>query len=376
MPNGGRKKMARQIVVAIAIILILGTSAYAQNSRVVFDRAMQTILSGDYIEFEAFGYGKNKQTASDAAMDGALRNLLGSIKNTQIDAYRKTADAENVRNYITNEVQGQIRGYVVTNKEFSRTDGKWEAKVAVRIPFNKRGLASEVGKVLDQSFKENPPDYFMQNEQELKAQKAIEKARSLERRNIELESEISKLQKMIDRGVSSAADKRKLAELKEEKGNLTNELEDSRSQISSLQDEVERLKKKIAETAENKPEVMTILDKGPYTGLIVDARGLNLDMAMAPKIYAQSDRLVYGYISVIDDRWLNHGMVQYAKSLGKAKRDLVDWVGDDPLVVEANSAKGKNRTDVVVNDTSAVAIFASDVKDHFLEQGRVVFVID
>lgn len=368
--------MIRQFVAAISIILILGSLTYAQDSRVALNRAEQAILSGDYLEFDAYGYGKNKQTASDAAMDGALTNLLGSIKNIQVDSERTTVDAENVRNFITTEVHGQMRSYMVTNKEFSKVNGKWEARVTVRIPFNKRGLASEVGEVLAQSFEENPPNHFLETKRELEAKKAIGKARSLERRNIELEAEIEKLQRIIDSGLSSAGDKSKLVELREERTELIEEIENRKSKIRSLKEEVERLKQKIAKAAENQPAVTKILDSGPYTGLVVDTRGHDLKMAMAPKIYAQSNRLVYGYISVIDDDWLTRGMVQYAKSVEEAKRDLVKLIGSNPLVVKAQSAKGKKRTDVAVNDTSAVAIFASDIKDHFLEQGRVVFVID
>ena len=69
-------------------------------------------------------------------------------------------------------------------------------------------------------------------------------------------------------------------------------------------------------------------------------------------------------------------MVQYAKGVDVAKTDLVSRIGENPLVIRAVGVRGEKRTDEVVSDTDAVAIFASDLRDHFLEQGKVVLVID
>ncbi len=70
------------------------------------------------------------------------------------------------------------------------------------------------------------------------------------------------------------------------------------------------------------------------------------------------------------------GMVSYARSVEEAKSEMADLIGSSPLVVKAIGVRGRNKTHVVVGDTTAVIIFAADVRDDFLRFGKVIFVID
>ena len=117
-----------------------------------------------------------------------------------------------------------------------------------------------------------------------------------------------------------------------------------------------------------------------YTGLVIDARGLKLQTAIAPKIYTQVGgklRQLYGFSHLPDEVWLNGGMVEYASSLSQARKRLKHRIGSRPLLIKAAAASGTRfKTDVVVDHASAIQIFTADLTDLFLEQAKVVFLID
>ena len=286
------------------------------------------------------------------------------------------ADAELVKDEVMRQVSGMIQFAEEVDASYQRTDeGKWEATVKMRIPLNEFGLAKPVRQFMNEKIRQNPPRLFNMSKDELEAQKAQAEANRLKRRNSELEIEIDRLNKIIELGLAAPEDKKKLQKLETEKAELTEQMASKDRAIQQLQTQLAELQRKAKEAA-SEPNISAIVNKGPYTGLIVDAKGLGVQMAMAPKILTQAGFEIYGFVNVLYHDEMNHGMVLYQKDTKKAKKDLVGIIGDKPLVVEAIGVRGKSKTDVVVDDTTAVAIFASDVRDHFLELGKVVFVID
>ncbi len=113
-----------------------------------------------------------------------------------------------------------------------------------------------------------------------------------------------------------------------------------------------------------------------YTGLLVDARGLDLRPGLAPRILDAEGRVVFTGAGAD---------AGYAASMGIAGY-LCDWdqalVSDrfgaqtrNPLIVKAVAAAGNNRTDAVVSDEDRVRIAMADAVTGFLRQCRVVFVV-
>lgn len=115
-------------------------------------------------------------------------------------------------------------------------------------------------------------------------------------------------------------------------------------------------------------------DGSAYTGLIIDARELGVRPAITPEVVSESGDVVYG-AKVVDRQWaIQNGMVGYAKTLGGARAN--DRVGANPIVIQAVSATGANRTDVVIDDLQARILHGIAKHYTFLNQGRVIFLVD
>jgi len=111
-----------------------------------------------------------------------------------------------------------------------------------------------------------------------------------------------------------------------------------------------------------------------YSGLIIDARGLGLKPAMAPKIVDESNNEVYGTGYVSRDYAVQIGVVGYHKDLGQARGD--DRVKDNPIVIKAKGVSGTNKTDVVISNNDAANIMAAAKNLNFMEQCKVMFILD
>jgi len=113
---------------------------------------------------------------------------------------------------------------------------------------------------------------------------------------------------------------------------------------------------------------------GVYTGLIIDARGLNLKPAMAPKILDQNGNEVYGTGYVSREYAVQIGVVGYEKDIERAKKDA--RVTDNAIVVKAVSVSGENQTDIVISNVDAANIQAAAKNLNFMEQCKVMFIVD
>jgi hypothetical protein len=111
-----------------------------------------------------------------------------------------------------------------------------------------------------------------------------------------------------------------------------------------------------------------------FTGLIVDARGIGLRPAMAPKIRNEEGREVYGSAFVNRDYAVEQGMVGYLKDMGAAQAN--PRVTDRPLLVKALKTDGPNKTDLVISNSDAATLHG--MKEHlsFLEKARVMVILD
>jgi hypothetical protein len=111
-----------------------------------------------------------------------------------------------------------------------------------------------------------------------------------------------------------------------------------------------------------------------YTGLVIDAKGLGIMPAMAPKIIDEDGKEVYGSAYVSKEFALSQGMVGYAKDVKKAAE--LDRVKDKAGVVKALRAAGKNKTDIVIANKDAADILAAKENMSFLQKCKVVIVVD
>ncbi|NUQ01342.1 MAG: LPP20 family lipoprotein [Armatimonadetes bacterium] len=115
---------------------------------------------------------------------------------------------------------------------------------------------------------------------------------------------------------------------------------------------------------------------GPYTGLVIDTRGFHLERAMSPKVVTSDQSEVWGTVHVSREFVLDTGIVGYLPSLDMALDANHSRAGKNPLVVRAIGRHGSFRANPVVDDEDATLIKSENGKSKFLDQFRVVFVVD
>lgn len=114
----------------------------------------------------------------------------------------------------------------------------------------------------------------------------------------------------------------------------------------------------------------------PFTGLVIDGSGLDLRRAMAPKIVLEDETEVWGTVMVDIERVREEGIVGYLPSLDQALDADVSRAGRNPLVITAVGVAGRFRANPVVTAEDAELIQKENERGHFLDQLRVVFVVD
>lgn len=112
-----------------------------------------------------------------------------------------------------------------------------------------------------------------------------------------------------------------------------------------------------------------------YTGLVVDARGLGVMPALAPRVLDSEGKEIYGAAVVSRDWAIKNGMVGYAKTVDGA-RGLKDRIGDNPAVIKGVRAEGASKTDLVLSADDAASLRSATQNLKFLNEARVVFVVD
>jgi hypothetical protein len=111
-----------------------------------------------------------------------------------------------------------------------------------------------------------------------------------------------------------------------------------------------------------------------YTGVVFDARGLNIRPAMSPKVLDEEGREVYGSAFVSQEWATKYGIAGYVKDLEAAQKN--DRVATNPLVIKAAKVAGTGGCDLVIRNTDAQGMRDMSKNLSFLEQCRVLIVVD
>ena len=111
-----------------------------------------------------------------------------------------------------------------------------------------------------------------------------------------------------------------------------------------------------------------------YTGLVVDARGIQTRPAMAPKILDENGQEVYGSMSVDREFAVQQGMSGYARDLTAAQNN--GRVTNNPFTVKGLKTQGTGRSDIVISNADAAALKAAAENMAFMKKCRVMIVLD
>ena len=111
-----------------------------------------------------------------------------------------------------------------------------------------------------------------------------------------------------------------------------------------------------------------------YTGLVVDARGIQARPAMSPRIFDEDGKEVYGSANVDREYAVQQGMSGYARDLTAAQSN--QRVTNSPVTVKALKTSGAGKADLVISNADAQQLRASADNAAFMKKCRVMIVLD
>jgi len=113
---------------------------------------------------------------------------------------------------------------------------------------------------------------------------------------------------------------------------------------------------------------------GPFTGLIVDARGFGVQNSMSPVVYDPANKPLYSGSFADADYVEDVGVVGYMGSIKAAM--ATPRVGKNPLVLRAAGTPDQFKRCVSLTAEDAARLLATDKAAGFLKKCAVTFVID
>lgn len=111
-----------------------------------------------------------------------------------------------------------------------------------------------------------------------------------------------------------------------------------------------------------------------YTGIVIDARGIQARPAMSPRIFDEDGKEVYGLAGVDIEYAVKNGMSGYARDLTAAQSN--QRVGANPITVKAVRTSGPGKSDIIIKNADALKVRTSAEKATFFKQCKVVIVLD
>ncbi len=111
-----------------------------------------------------------------------------------------------------------------------------------------------------------------------------------------------------------------------------------------------------------------------YTGLVIDARGLNILPAMSIRLLDEKGQEVYGPAYASREYAVQQGMSKYLKSMASAVSDK--RVADNPLIVKGLKTGTTSQCDIVISNTDVSKLLSASENLFFLKECRVIIVRD
>lgn len=113
----------------------------------------------------------------------------------------------------------------------------------------------------------------------------------------------------------------------------------------------------------------------PYTSVIFDTTGYQLDRCMSPKIRRIDGSEVWGTMKVDQNILIERGIASYATSMDSALDN--SRCGKNPLVIRAiGRAGGRFNSDPVISDEDAQVLLSENKKSGFLDKLNVIIIKD
>ncbi len=112
---------------------------------------------------------------------------------------------------------------------------------------------------------------------------------------------------------------------------------------------------------------------GPYTGLIVDARQLNVEPVLYPTIVSEQGREIYSSVFISREFAVQNGVCAYVCDMDQALGS--DRAGSNPLVVKALRKTGDKTGAIVMSMADAETLDRATERHTFLKKCRVIVLV-
>lgn len=117
-----------------------------------------------------------------------------------------------------------------------------------------------------------------------------------------------------------------------------------------------------------------------YTGLVIDARGLEIKRGISPRVFSQSGQLVYAGVTATPEYLQEVGVVAYGQELTQDLLSRIQPAGSaitvSPLLIPALEVTGSTETSVIISDDDTAKILDALNTYDFLAHYAVIFLID
>lgn len=111
-----------------------------------------------------------------------------------------------------------------------------------------------------------------------------------------------------------------------------------------------------------------------YTGILVDAKGLESRPALFPQVVTESGDDVFSTDFASPEQLAQYGLVGYFHDRTQAL--IADRVSSNPLIVRALGVTGTNSCDLIISQADAARIHGSKSNLELLSRCRVGFLVD
>jgi hypothetical protein len=111
-----------------------------------------------------------------------------------------------------------------------------------------------------------------------------------------------------------------------------------------------------------------------YTGMVVDARGIQAIPVIAPRIFDENLEEVFGPNYASREFAVQQGVARYTTNIWQAKFDL--RVSENPIVVKALKTIWPGRCDFIISNTDADKLRSASEHLLFLRECKVIIVLD
>jgi len=115
-------------------------------------------------------------------------------------------------------------------------------------------------------------------------------------------------------------------------------------------------------------------DLPKFSGLVIDTRGLNMRAALIPRVLDENGQEIYQGQYVPQEKAGQNGVALYARDLTSAQTN--PRVGKSPLTIKGLKVNPNNPSEIILSSEDAKRVIPFARKGTFLEECKVMIVLD